>query len=100
MKPKVDLVSMFHVSVDGRAPILAVKKRKSNEVFTSMVLVENAPMLKLTKQFSKNSLTSVSQVFHVPLPEFYSPFYSLLQVGEVMSVNVALSIFLLRETQH
>ena len=60
MKPKVDLVSMFHVSVDGRAPILVVKKRKSNEVFTSMVLVENAPMLKLTKQFSKNSLTSVS----------------------------------------
>ena len=65
-----------------------------------MVLVENALMLKSAKPFSKNSLTSVSQVFHVPLPEFYSPLYSLLRVGEVMSVKAALSIFLLRETQH
>ena len=48
MKPKVGLVSMLLVNVDGQALIPAVKKRKAKEVFTDVVLVENAPMLKST----------------------------------------------------
>ena len=88
MKPEVDLVS-----VDGRALVPAVKKRKANEVFTDVVPVENAPILKSVQQFSNNFLTSVSQVFRVFLPKFYSPFYSLFWVGVVMSVNATLSIF-------
>ena len=36
-----------------------------------MVPVENTSMLKSAKQLSKNSLTSVYQVFHISLPEFH-----------------------------
>ena len=32
MKPKIDLISMLLVNVDGRAPVPIVKKRKANEV--------------------------------------------------------------------
>ena len=32
MKPKIDLVSMLLVNVDGRAPVHVVKKRKAKEV--------------------------------------------------------------------
>ena len=32
MKPKIDLVSMLLVNVDGRAPVPVVKKRKAREV--------------------------------------------------------------------
>ena len=100
MKPKLDLVSMFLVNIDGRSLVPAVKKRKAKEVFTVVMPVENALILKLAYQFSKKFLTSISLVFHVSLPEFHFPFYSLLRVGVVMSVNAALSVFLLRGTRH
>ena len=61
-----------------------------------MVPVENALMLKSAYQFSKKFLTSISLIFYVSLLEFHFPFYSLLWVGVVMSVNVVLSVFLLR----
>ena len=35
-----------HISIDGRSPVPAVKKRKANEVFIGVMLVENALMLK------------------------------------------------------
>ena len=54
MKPKLDLVSMLLVNIDGRSPVPVVKKRKAKEVFTGVMLVENAPMLKSTYQFSKS----------------------------------------------
>ena len=91
IKSKLDLIS-----IDGRSLVLAVKKRKAKEFFTSMRPVKNASMPKPAYQFPKEFLTSVSLVFHVSLPEFHFPFYSLLRVGAVMSVNAALSIFLLR----
>ena len=75
-----------------------VKIRKAKEVFIGEMPVENAPMLKSAYQFSKKFLTSVSLIFHVSLPEFRFPFYSLLWVGAFMSVNATLSIFLLRGT--
>ena len=62
--------------------------------------VENASMLKSAYQFSKKFLTSVSLIFHVSLPKFHFPFYSLLWVGAVMSVNAAMSVFLLRGMCH
>ena len=95
IKSKLDLIS-----IDGRSLVLAVKKRKAKEFFTSMRPVKNASMPKPAYQFPKEFLTSVSLVFHVSLPEFHFPFYSLLQVGAVMSINAALSIFLLRGMRH
>ena len=91
---------MLLVSIDGRSLVPAVKKRKAKEVFTGMVPVENALMLKSAYQFSKKFLTSISLIFYVSLPVFHFPFYSLLWVGAVMSINAALSIFLLRGTWH
>ena len=79
---------------------LLLRKEKAKEVFTGTMPVENAPMLKSAYQFSRKFLTSVSIVFHVSLPEFHFPFYSLLQVGAVMSANAALSVFLLRGMRH
>ena len=98
MKPKLDLVSMLLVSIDGRSSVPSVEIRKAKVVFTSEMPVENAPMLKSAYQFSKKFLTSVSLIFHVSLPEFRFPFYSLHWVGVVMSVNATLSVFLLRRT--
>ena len=95
MKSKLDLIS-----IDGQSLIPAVKKRKTKEVFTVVMPVENALILKLAYQFSKKFLTSISLVFHVSLPEFHFPFYSVLWVSAVMSVNAALRVFLLRGTQH
>ena len=46
MKPKLDLVSMLLVNIDGRSPVLTVKKRKAKEVFTNIRPVENALILK------------------------------------------------------
>ena len=46
MKPKVDLVSMLLVNVDGRASVPVITERKAKEIFTSVVPVEHAPMLK------------------------------------------------------
>ena len=100
MKLKLYLVSMLLVNIDGRSPIPAVKKRKANEVFIGVMPVENASMLKSAYQFSKKFLTSVSLIFHVSLLEFHFPFYSLLRVGAVMSVNAAMSVFLLRGMWH
>ena len=100
MKLKLYPVSMLLVNIDGRSPIPAVKKRNVKEVFTRVMLVENTPMLKSTYQFSKKFLTIVSLIFHVPLPGFHFPFYSLLWVGAVMSVNAAMSVFLLRGMCH
>ena len=77
MKPKLDLVSMLLVSIDGRSSVPSVEIRKEKVVFTGEMPVENALMLKSTYQFSKKFLTSVSLIFHVSLPEFRFPFYSL-----------------------
>ena len=100
MKSKLDLVSMLLVNIDGRSSVPAVKKRKAKEVFTNVRPAENTPMLKSTYQFSKRFLTIVSLIFPVLLPGFHFPFYSLLWVGAIMSVNAALSVFLLRGTWH
>ena len=100
MKPNLDLVSMLLVSVDGRSPVPAVKKRKAREGFTGVRPAENAPMPKLDYKFSKEVSHNSLQIFHVSLPEFHFPFYSLLRVGAIMSVNAALSVFLLRGMRH
>ena len=100
MKLKLDLISMLLVSINGRSLVPVVKKRKAKKVFTGMVPVENALMLKSACQFSKKFLTSISLIFYVSLLEFHFPFYSLLRVGAVMSVNAALSVFLLREMRY
>ena len=57
MKPKLDLVSMLLISVNGRSSELDIKKRKAKEGFTSMRLAANTRMLKSDYEFSK-------QVFH------------------------------------
>ena len=62
MKPKVDLICMFLVSVNGRAPVLVVKKRKANEVFTGVMPVKNVN-LTILKEFSHKCLSSFSCVF-------------------------------------
>ena len=77
MKLKLDLISMLLVSIDGRSSVPSVEIRKEKVVFTGEMPVENALMLKSTYQFSKKFLTSVSLIFHVSLPEFRFPFYSL-----------------------
>ena len=62
MKSRLDLVS-----INGRSPVIAIKKRKAREVFTGVMPTENTPMLKLAYQFSKevshNSLSNFSCVF-------------------------------------
>ena len=62
MKLRLDLVS-----INGRSPVVAIKKRKAREVFTGVMPTENTPMLKLAYQFSKevshNSLSNFSCVF-------------------------------------
>ena len=62
MKPKVDVISMFLVSVNGRVPVLVVKKRKAKEVFTGVVPIENVSLIVL-KEFSHKCLSSFSCVF-------------------------------------
>ena len=95
MKPRLDLIS-----IDERFPVPAVKKRKAREVFTGIIPAENIPMLKSAYQFSKEVSHNSLSNFHVFLPEFHFPFYSVLWVSAVMSVNAALRVFLLRGTQH
>ena len=67
MKPRLDLISMLLVSIEGRSPIPVVKKRKAREVFIGVMPAENTPMLKSAYQFSKevshNSLSNFSCVF-------------------------------------
>ena len=53
MKPKLDLVSMLLISVDGRSPVPTVKKRKAREGFIGVKLAKNTPMLKSDYKFSK-----------------------------------------------
>ena len=100
MKPKLDLVNMLLVNINGRSSAPTVKKRKAKEVLTGVMLAENTPMLKSAYQFSKKFLTIVSLIFHIPLLGFHFPFYSLLWVGAIMSINTDLSVFLLRRTRH
>ena len=100
MKPNLDLVSMLLVNVNGRSSVLGVKKRKAREGFTSVRLAKNALMPKSDYKFLKEVSHNSLQIFHVSLPKFHFPFYSLLWVGAIMSVNAALSIFLLRGTRH
>ena len=45
MKPKLELVSMLLVNIDGRSLVLVVKKRKAKEIFTGVMLAENTSML-------------------------------------------------------
>ena len=99
MKSKLDLVSMFPVSVNGRSPVSNIKRRKAREGFAGVRPVENTPMLKSYYKFSKEFLTILSQCFMCPYLSSY-PSYSLLQVGAVISVNTVLSVFLLRGTWH
>ena len=65
-----------------------------------MMPAKNTLMLKSAYQFPKKFLTIASLIFHVSLPGFHFPLYNLLWVGVVMSVNAALSVFLLRGMQH
>ena len=95
MKPRLDLIS-----IDERFPVPFVKKRKAREVFTDIIPAENNPMLKSAYQFSKEVSRNSLSNFHVFLPQFHFTFYSVLWVSAVRSVNAALSVFLLRGTQH
>ena len=98
MKLKLDLVSMLLVNINGRSPIPKIKKGKTREDSASVRLAENTPMLKSNYKFSNEVSHNSFRMFHVSLPQFSFPFYSLLQVGAVMSVNAVLSVFLLRGT--
>ena len=100
MKSNFDLVSMLLVNVDERSLVLVIKKRKAREGSTDVGPAENTPMLKLDYKFSKEVSHNSLPMFHVSIPQFYFPFYSLLRVGAVMFVNAALSIFLLRGMWH
>ena len=95
-----DLVSMLLVNVDGQPLVPIVKKREAKEISTCVMPVEDAPMPNFVIWLSKNYFQSISLVFHVSYLSSDFPFYSLPQVGAVMSVNAALSIFLLRGTWH
>ena len=53
MKPKLDLVSMLLINIDGRSSVPVVKKGKAKEVFTSVMPAKNTLMLKPAYQFSK-----------------------------------------------
>ena len=53
MKPKLDLVSMLLINVNGRSPVPIIKKRKAREGFTGMRPTENTLMLKSDYEFSK-----------------------------------------------
>uniref|UniRef100_A0A7N2L6N8 non-specific serine/threonine protein kinase n=1 Tax=Quercus lobata TaxID=97700 RepID=A0A7N2L6N8_QUELO len=46
MKPKLDLVSMLLVNVNGRSPVLDIKKRKAKEGFAGVRPAKNTLMLK------------------------------------------------------
>ena len=100
MKLESDLVSMLLVNVDGQPLVPIVKKREAKEISTCVMPVEDAPMPNFVIWLSKNYFQSISLVFHVSYLSSDFPFYSLPQVGAVMSVNAALSIFLLRGTWH
>ena len=78
MKPKFDLLNMLLISINGRSPVPAVKKRKAMEVYNDVMLAKNTPMLKSVYQFSRKFLTIISLIFHVPLPKFHFLFCSLL----------------------
>ena len=96
MKSKLDLVSMLLIKINGRSPVPKIKKGKTREDSASVRPAENTPMLKSDYKFSNEVSHNTFRMFHVSLPQFSFPFYSLLQVGAVMCVNVVLSIFLLR----
>ena len=53
MKPKLDLVSMLLINVNGPSPVPIIKKRKAREGFTGMRPAENTLMLKSDYEFSK-----------------------------------------------
>ena len=49
MKPKLDLVSMLLGNVNGRSPVLDIKKRKAKEGFAGVRPAENTLMLKVRR---------------------------------------------------
>jgi len=100
MKPKLDLINMLLVNANGRSPVPDIKKEKAREDSVGVRLAENTLMLKLDYKFSKEVSHDSFRMFSMSLPQFSFPFYSLLHVGAVMSVNAVLSIFLLRGTWH
>ena len=53
MKPKLDLLNMLLIKINGQSPVPVVKKRKAKEVFTSVMPAKNTLMLKPAYQFSK-----------------------------------------------
>ena len=53
MKPKLDLVNMLIVSVNGRSPVPNIKERKAKEGFAGVRAAENTLMLKSDYEFSK-----------------------------------------------
>ena len=46
MKPKLDLLNMLLIKINGQSPVPVVKKRKAKEVFIGMMPAENTLMLK------------------------------------------------------
>ena len=100
MKPKLDLVSMLLINVNGRSLVPDIKKENTREDSAGVRPIENTSMLKSDYKFSKEVSHNSFRMFHVSLPQFSFPFYSLLQVGAVMSVNAVLSVFFLRRTWH
>ena len=97
MKPKFDLVNMLLVNVNGQSSVPDIKKGKTREDSTGVRPSENTLMLRSNYKFSKEVSHNS---FHESLPQFFFPFYSLLQVSAVMSVNAILIVFLLRGMWH
>ena len=91
MKPKLDLISMLLVNVNGRSPIPDIKKGKTREDSVGVRPAENTLMLKSDYKFSKEVSHNSFRMFHVSLPQYS---------GAVISVNAVLSVFLLRGTWH
>ena len=91
MKPKLDLISMLLVNVNGRSPIPDIKKGKTREDSVGVRPAENTLMLKSDYKFSKEVSHNSFRMFHVSLPQYS---------GAVMSVNAVLSVFLLSGTWH
>ena len=77
MKPKLDLVSMLLVNVTWQFLVPDIKKEKAREDSIGMRPAENTPMPKLDYKFSKEVSHNSFRMFHVSLPQFSFPFYSL-----------------------
>ena len=68
MKPKLGLINMLLVNVNGRSPKPDIKKGKTREDSTNVRLAKNTLMLKLDYKFSKEVSHNSFWMFHVSLP--------------------------------